>query len=174
MEARGMDGADRRGGTGWLALLGWVLLSLGAGFAGAWAGMPDSWYRSLAKPAGTPPNWVFGPVWTTLYILIGLAMGLVWWRRERDPAGVGTATRFFLAQLALNAAWSWLFFGLHRPDMAFVELVVLWVVVLLMLVSFLRVRPVAGLLIVPYLAWLTYAGWLNAGTWLLNPAMLGR
>ena len=149
-----------------LGCVAWVGLSLGAGILGAVGSGPDAWYQSLDKPPWTPPSWLFGPVWTTLYILMGIAAWLVW--EQRHTTRVQSALGLYLGQLALNAAWSWLFFGLHRPGLAFAELMVLWVAILVTLLVFGRIRRVAALLLLPYLAWVTFAGALNGSIWLRN------
>ena len=148
------------------ALVAWVLGSLGAGLIGAVASTPGEWYAALDKPAWTPPSWVFGPVWTTLYLLMGVAAWLVWERRS--VAGVTPALTLFVAQLAINALWSWLFFGFHRIGSAPVDLVLLWVVLLAVIVLFWRIRPLAGALLLPYILWVSFAGILNASIWLRN------
>jgi len=163
-----IEGADQRRGNGLPSLIFWVLLSLSAGFLGALTSLPGPWYARLEKPAWTPPNWVFGPAWTCLYLIMGIAAWLVWRRRDQRPGPARSAIRLFLIQLALNAAWSWLFFGLKRPDVAFAEIVVLWTLILIMVFAFARVRALAGLLILPYLAWVTFAAALNASIWLHN------
>lgn len=124
---------------------------------------PGAWYASLRKPAFTPPNWIFGPVWTLLYAGMGVAAALVWRCSNRAvPIGLWSA------QLILNAVWSWLFFGLHRTGLAFAEILVLWAFILATAVAFWRARPLAGALLLPYLAWVGFAGWLNWGLWRLN------
>ncbi len=147
-------------------LVGWILLCLAAGAIGAIVSGPDAWYQSLNKPVWTPPSWVFAPVWTTLYILMAIAAWLVWERRTAINVRV-PLTLFFL-QLALNAAWTWIFFGLHRPDWAFFELVVLWLTVVATAVLFYRVQAMAALLLLPYLSWTTFAAALNRAIWLMN------
>ena len=129
--------------------------------------MPGAWYASLAKPALNPPGWVFGPVWTVLYALMGIALFLIWQRRSAP--GWALAITVFAIQLVLNAAWSWLFFGLRRPDLAFAEICVLWVFIVLSIVAFWRLRPLAGALLLPYAAWVAFAAWLNVQLWRLNP-----
>jgi tryptophan-rich sensory protein len=148
----------------WLA--GWILLSFAAGVLGSQF-TPGGWYAALAKPAWNPPDWIFGPVWTALYTMMGCAAWLVW--RQGGFAQQRTALLLFLGQLLLNAAWSWLFFGLHRPGIALVEIIVLWGTVLLTLVKFARVSPGAAWLLAPYLAWLSFAAALNFALWQLNP-----
>jgi len=125
------------------------------------------WYPTLARPAWTPPNAIFGPVWSVLYLLMAIAAWLVWrqggFRAQRGPLAL------FVAQLALNIAWSIIFFGLRRPGLAFAEIVVLWALILATTIAFWRVRPLAGWLLVPYLAWVSFASALNFALWRLNP-----
>ncbi len=126
-----------------------------------------TWYAGLAKPAWGPPNWLFGPVWTTLYGMMAVAGWLAW--RRAGPAGAERALALFGVQLVLNAVWSGLFFGRHRPDWAFAEIVVLWVAILATTVALWRIHRGAGLLFVPYLLWVTFAAALNYAIWALNP-----
>jgi tryptophan-rich sensory protein len=128
--------------------------------------MPGAWYDALAKPAWTPPNAVFAPVWTVLYVLMAVAAWLVWRRAGFMRAGV--ALSLFIAQLVLNALWSYLFFGAHRADLAFFEIVVLWAVILVVAVLFWREVRAAGVLMLPYLAWVGFAACLNFALWQLN------
>jgi len=125
-----------------------------------------TWYASLDKPAITPPGWVFGPVWTVLYILMGVAAWLVFRRRAASPVGWPLAV--FGAHLLLNAGWSALFFGAQRIDLALIEIVFLWTGILATLLLFWRVRLLAGLLMAPYLAWVSFASVLNFLLWRLN------
>jgi translocator protein len=124
---------------------------------------PGDWYAALERPPGTPPNWLFAPVWTALYAAMAVAAWMVWRR-----AGWGVALALFVLQLALNGTWSWLFFGLNRPGVALVEITALWLAIAATLLAFRRVRPAAGMLLAPYLAWVSYAAYLNAGLWWLN------
>lgn len=151
-----------------LALLGWLGVCLLAGFIGSIATgtTVDDWYRTLAKPAWTPPAWVFAPVWTTLYVLMGVAAWLVW--LERPGRRRSIALGLFLVQLVLNVIWPVLFFALQMPALAALELLVLWGAILVTLVLFWRLRPLAGALLVPYLVWVSYAATLNIGIWWLN------
>lgn len=142
--------------------------SLGAFFTGA--GVRD-WYPSLAKPSWTPPAWIFGPVWTTLYLSIAVA-GFLAWRRS-TVAGARWTMAFFALQLVLNAAWSWVFFGLRQPGWAFLEILILWAAILASTLSFFRVSRAAGWLFVPYLLWVTFAAALNFAIWRLNNAHPG-
>jgi tryptophan-rich sensory protein len=126
----------------------------------------ENWYAQLAKPSWTPPDWVFGPVWSVLYLGMAVAAWMVW-----RQGGVKTAwgpLGLFAIQLALNAAWSWLFFGLQSPGLAFVEIVLLWAAIATTTIAFWHRSFVAGLLFVPYLAWVTFAGLLNFSIWRLN------
>lgn len=148
-----------------LGLIAWVVASLAAGWIGSQF-MPGEWYASLAKPAWTPPDAVFAPVWTVLYVLMGVAAWLVWRKVGLSLATVPLV--LFIVQLALNALWSYLFFGAHRPMLAFFEIVVLWLVILLTLVGFWRIRPLAGALLLPYLCWVGFASALNFELWRLN------
>jgi len=124
------------------------------------------WYQGLAKPSWTPPGWLFGPVWTVLYTLMALAAWLVWRQGGWGPARI--ALGLYAGQLALNAAWSALFFGARMPGPAFAELVVLWLAIAATTAAFFRRTPVAGVLMLPYAAWTTFAGALNVALWRLN------
>jgi benzodiazapine receptor len=127
----------------------------------------DAWYATIRKPAFTPPGWVFGPVWTTLYLLMGVAAALVW-QKGLGSRAVRVALALFLVQLALNALWSPVFFGLHEIGWALFVLVLLWAALVATEYSFLRVSRPAGLLLVPYLLWVSFAMALNASIWGLN------
>ena len=140
-----------------LALVGIAALS-GVQF------QPGAWYEALRKPPLTPPNWIFPPVWTALYVAIAVAGWLVW--RARGDRAVPIA--LWGAQLALNALWSFLFFGLHRPGLALAEIAVLLAVIAATIAACARVRPLAGALLLPYAAWVAFASYLNAGIWYLN------
>lgn len=146
-----------------LWLLIWVASSYAASLPGAFFA-PGEWYQGLAKPPWQPPDWVFAPVWTALYLLMGIAAWLVWSERRWTWAFM-----LFLVQLGLNAAWTWLFFGLQRPGLALFEICLLWLAILATLIAFWRIRPLAGGLLVPYLAWVTFALMLNAELWRRNP-----
>ncbi len=149
-----------------LALIGWILLSFAAAAVGGAAAGPGAWYASINKPSWNPPSWVFGPVWTVLYLLMGVSAWLVWSRRGQVP--VGMALTLFVIQLGLNALWSWLFFGWQMPGAALVEILALWVMILLTLLAFWQIRPLAGKLLLPYLAWVSFASFLNYTLWRLN------
>jgi tryptophan-rich sensory protein len=152
----------------WLALVGFLVLCFAvAGLGGLATGRSaGTWYPTLTKPTWTPPAWVFGPVWTALYLMMAVAAWLVW--RKAGVAGARTALGLFGVQLALNAAWSWLFFGLRLPGAAFAELVVLWAAIVATVVAFWRTCPLAGALLLPYLAWCSFAAALNFALWRLN------
>lgn len=128
----------------------------------------STWYVTLAKPSFNPPGWLFGPVWITLYTLMGTAAWLVW-REGLDERRVRVGLVLFAAQLVLNAAWSLLFFGLRLPMFAFVEIVVLWSAIVLTTAAFSRVSSLAAALMVPYIAWVSFAAVLNYSIARLNP-----
>lgn len=153
----------------WALLAAFVLGCLAAGFLGSVATTPNipTWYATLVRPALSPPNWVFGPVWTALYILMGIAAFLVWQRRDHPAAKAGLA--LFGVQLALNVAWSWVFFAAHTLGLAFVVVAALWLSILGTIERFYRVYPLAAYLLVPYLAWTTFASYLTGAFWYLNP-----
>jgi tryptophan-rich sensory protein len=150
-----------------VAAIAWVAVALLAGAVGGMAAAPGAWYAGLDKPSWNPPSWVFGPVWTTLYVMMGLAAALAWGGRGTRAGRTGFS--LFALQLGLNALWSWLFFHWHRPDLALVDLAVLWVTILGNIIAFRRIRPAAGWLLVPYLCWVTFAGVLNASIASRNP-----
>ncbi len=148
-----------------LALAGFVLVSFGASLP-AVVFPPGAWYAGLTKPEWTPPSWLFGPVWTLLYAAMAVAAFLVW--RLPTSRRRTTALRLFAVQVALNALWTPLFFGWHRPGVALAEIVLLDLAVLATLRAFWRLRRVAGLLFVPYLAWSLFATALNAALFWWN------
>ena len=148
-----------------MGLAGWLALSFAAAVAGS-RFMPGEWYASLAKPAWNPPSAVFAPVWTLLYAMMGVAAWLVW--RQVGLREAALPLSLFLVQLVLNALWSYLFFGLHRPDLALLDIVTLWVAILVVLVLFWRVSIPAGILLLPYLCWVGFASFLNFTLWRLN------
>jgi tryptophan-rich sensory protein len=124
------------------------------------------WYQALEKPPFNPPDWLFAPVWTALYILMGIAAWRIW--RLRSFEATRTAFAVFGVQLCLNLAWSFLFFGLQRIDLALLEIVILLIAIITNTIVFWRIERLAGLLFVPYAVWVTYATILNASLWLLN------
>lgn len=155
-----------------MGLIGWLLLSFAAAAIGAIASVQAAnFYQQLAQPSWAPPSSVFGPVWSALYALMAIAAWLVWreggWPRQRGVLAL------FLIQLAVNALWSWLFFGWHRGALAFADIVLLWLLIVATVVGFWRVRPLAGALFLPYLCWVSFASALNYAVWHLNPLTLG-
>ena len=128
----------------------------------------NTWYPTLNKPFFTPPNWAFPVAWTTLYIFMGVAAGLVWSRIEYEADVVRKGLTYFAIQLALNALWSYLFFGLKNPLLALAEIVLLWLMIYETYIQFKKVDKIAGYLFIPYLIWVTYATALNASIWWLN------
>ena len=155
-----------------LGLIGWFIVSFAASAVGAVASIQaKSFYSQLAQPEWAPPAFLFGPVWTALYALMAIAAWLVW--RSGGFRSNRFALSLFLVQLALNALWSWLFFAWQRGALAFVDIVLLWILIVATLVSFWRVRPLAGALLIPYLLWVSFASALNYTLWQLNPQFLG-
>ena len=149
-----------------LALLVFLLVSFLPALTGlVWT--PGEWFRSLDKPPWNPPAWIFGPVWTLLYALMGIAAWLAW--TSGDGSRRRLALALFAAQLAFNALWTPVFFGLHRPGAALGVIGILLVLIVLTLVAFWRLRPLAGALLIPYLIWVGFATVLNASLWLRNP-----
>jgi tryptophan-rich sensory protein len=154
-----------------LSLVGWLLLCFAAAALGAIASAnAPEFYAQLARPAWAPPAWLFGPVWAVLYLLLAIAAWLVW--RERGFRGAPVAIGLFTIQLGLNSLWSWLFFAWHLGTLSFVEIVVLWGLILATTVASWRVRPLSGALLLPYFAWVTLAASLNYAIWQLNPRLL--
>jgi len=156
-----------------LGLIGWFVVSFAASAIGAVASVQaGAFYGQLLRPSWAPPSSVFGPVWTILYALMAISAWLVW--RCGGMHANRAALSLFLLQLSFNALWSWLFFAWHLGGWAFVEIVVLWFLIVATLVSFWRVRPLAGALLIPYLLWVSFASALNYSVWQLNPQILGN
>ena len=168
------DRGSSSGPSGWLALAGWLVLSLVAGGLGGIASAnAGEFYGTLTRPSWAPPAWLFGPVWTVLYIMMGIAAWLVWRERSYRPDSVRRrGLTLFVVQLVLNALWTWLFFHWRSGAWAFAEIVVLWLVVIATAAAFFQVRRTAGWMLVPYLLWLTYAGALTWAVWRSNPGVL--
>jgi benzodiazapine receptor len=146
-----------------------ILASLAAGGIGSlftFKAIP-TWYAGLKKPPYTPPNWAFGPVWTTLYILMGISVFLVW-QNGLAINGVLLAFTLFWIQLALNALWSVIFFGMKSKGGGVITIIVLWLLILATMITSFRVSGWAGALLVPYIVWVSIASYLNIGVWLLN------
>jgi translocator protein len=164
-----------------IALVVAILLPLLAGAIGGWVTSDSlaTWYKTLRKPAWNPPTWLFAPVWTLLYLLMGVASWLVWqrgqssgyleqWLHRRKAGSVRAALTLYGIQLLLNGGWSWIFFAWRRVDLALADIVVLWGLTLATLVRFAQIRPLAGWLLVPYQLWVSFAMLLNATIWWLN------
>jgi tryptophan-rich sensory protein len=155
-----------------VGLAGWLFLSFVAAAIGAAASIQAGpFYSQLSRPDWAPPPSIFGPVWTVLYALMGIAAWQAW--RVGGFRAAKSALTLFLVQLALNALWSWLFFGWHRGGLAFVDIVVLWALIVTTLVAFWRIKPLAGVLLFPYLLWVSFASALNYSVWQLNSQVLG-
>ena len=155
----------------WLGLIGWLLVSLAAGAVGALATRnARDFYAGLVRPSWASPGWLFGPVWTVLYLMMGVAAWLVW--REQGWKSAALALSLFLVQLAVNALWSWLFFAWRRGGLAFAEILVLAGLIVATALAFARVRTVAAVLLLPYLAWVTYAAALTYAIWRANAGRL--
>ena len=155
--------------TAALGLLGWLFAAFAAAAVGAVASVDaPSFYAQLNKPSWAPPAGVFGPVWTVLYALMGVAAWLVW----RSPGPKRAALTLFGAQLAANALWSWLFFAWHRGALAAVEILVLLALIVAMIVAFWRISRLAALLMVPDLLWVSFASVLTWAVWRSNPTLL--
>lgn len=152
----------------WLALLIFVGICFAVAASGSvfTSGSVKTWYPGLLKPVGTPPPWVFGPVWSTLYLLMATSAWLVW--RQRVHEHVGLALMLFSTQLILNGLWSYIFFGLRRPGAALIEIIVLLLAIAATAMRFSEHSGLASWLMTPYLVWVTYASYLNLGIWRLN------
>ena len=127
-----------------------------------------TWYPDLVKPSFNPPNWIFAPVWGLLYIMMGIAAGLVWSRIDFEREAVRKALIFFVIQLALNSLWSFLFFGLKNPMLAGIEIVLLWLMIYETYIKFGKIDKIAGYLFIPYILWVSLAAVLNASIWWFN------
>ncbi len=146
-----------------------VVVCLGAGFVGSFFTAPaiDGWYVNLVKPPFTPPNQIFAPVWTTLYILMAVSVFIIW-RKGWGYKHVRSGLSLFVLQLFLNVLWSVLFFGLKSPLYALFEIIGLWVIILLTIIQFKKLSITAAALLVPYILWVSFAGVLNYSIWALN------
>jgi translocator protein len=154
-----------------IGLVGWLVLTFIAAAIGAIASADAStFYSQLTRPPWAPPAWLFGPVWSVLYALMAVSAWWVW--RARGFAANRGALVLFVAQLAGNALWSWLFFGWHRGALAFAEVLLLWCLIAATLGAFWRISGLAAALLVPYLAWVTFAAALTFAVWRLNPGLL--
>ena len=154
-----------------LGLVGWLSASfLTAGIGGIASTNAVGFYQQLKQPSWAPPAWLFAPVWSALFFLMGVAAWLVW--RMHGFRGASTALKLFLVQLVANALWTWLFFAWRQGLLALAEIVVLWLLIAATMVAFWRLSRAAALLLLPYLAWVSFAAALNFALWRLNPALL--
>lgn len=142
-----------------------ILICQAAGFIGSifTSGSVTTWYITLQKPWFNPPNWVFGPVWITIYLLMGISLYIVWSKKAK-----GSYYYIFGIQLALNTAWSFLFFSLKSPFLAFIEIILLWIAILATIIFFLKISKTAAYLLFPYILWVSFAAFLNYNIWMLN------
>lgn len=155
-----------------LGLGGWLLASLVTAALGGLASVNAAgFYGQLVQPAWAPPAWLFGPVWSVLFVLMGISAWLVW--RRHGFAGAGAALKLYVAQLVANALWTWLFFAWRQGAMALAEIALLWLLIAATIHLFWRLHRLAALLLVPYLAWVSFAAALNFSLWRLNPAAMG-
>ncbi|MBX3661144.1 MAG: tryptophan-rich sensory protein [Burkholderiales bacterium] len=151
---------------------GWLILTFAAAAIGAVASaQAKTFYQQLIRPEWAPPGWLFGPVWTSLYLMMAIAAWLVW--RDHGFRRAGGALTLFVVQLAANAVWTWLFFVWHQGALAFAEILLLWALIAATCIAFWRLHALAGALLLPYLAWVSFASVLTYATWQLNPGILG-
>lgn len=152
----------------WISLLNFIILCLALELIGSyWTNQSVStWYRQLIKPMWTPPGWVFGPIWTILYIMIAIAGWLIYKAKHSHHRSL--ALMLYGSQLALNFIWSFLFFSLKSPILGLIDILLLSLLIILTIIKGWRVRSLAGILLIPYLIWVIYAASLNAGIWILN------
>ncbi len=153
----------------WLSLIAAIAICELAGVVGSFFTTPaiNTWYRTLVKPDLAPPNWIFAPVWTTLFFLMGIAVYLVWeknWNRKEKKL----ALMVFFGQLILNIIWSILFFGLRNPALAFIEIILLWLAIAASIYFFSKISKPAAWLLIPYILWVSFASYLNFQLWQLN------
>lgn len=155
-----------------LGLIGWLVACFVASGIGALASARAGiFYSQLSQPSWAPPAWLFAPVWSVLYILMAVAAWLVW--RKHGFRGARAALWLFIIQLAANALWTWLFFGLHSGASSLAEIVILWLLIAATIFAFWRLHRLAALLLLPYLAWVSFATVLTLSLWRMNPALLG-
>ena len=147
-----------------------LIICLAVGYSASLVTRPsvESWYPTIEKPIFNPPNWIFMPVWTILYIFMAVAAGIVWDKIKEQTEEVKKALLFFIIQHILNAIWSYLFFGLKNPMLALVEIALLWLMIYETYLKFIKINKTAGYLLIPYLAWVGFAAVLNASIWWLN------
>ena len=159
--------APRSTATKWLGLLAWILVAFIPSATAAFLG-PGEWYDALNRPAWTPPSWVFGPVWTTLYLMMGIAAWRIWVRHGFGDRSARRALVFYLVHLFFNAAWTWLFFGMQLLTAAAIEIVILWIMIVALVAMFWKLDRLAGAMLLPYLLWVTYAATLSIGFAVMN------
>lgn len=152
-----------------------IIIAELAGVIGSFFTTPSiaGWYAGIIKPELNPPAWVFGPVWTTLFVLMGIAAFLVW-KKGYDRKDVKLALNIFYGQLILNTLWSIIFFGLHSPGGAFIEIIFLWLAILATIIAFAKISRPAAWLLLPYILWVSFAGYLNYSIWQLNSETVER
>jgi tryptophan-rich sensory protein len=155
--------------TNILKLVASIVLCQLAGLIGSIFTTPaiPTWYDSLRKPFFNPPNWIFGPVWVSLYVLMGISLFVIWQRKENNPQAKKGLVLFF-AQLILNAFWSVAFFGLKSPFLGLINIILLWLAIFSTIQYFSKISKIAALLLLPYLLWVSFAGVLNFSLWILN------
>jgi len=148
-----------------------ALLCLALGTISGLSTAPEikDWYTTLNKPSFNPPNWIFGPVWTLLYLMMGVALGLIINLGTKTP-GVKAALTIFGIQFILNLIWTPVFFGMHQISPALIVIILMWIAILLSIIHFSKLRPLAGWLLIPYILWVSFATILNAALWQLNPS----
>ena len=155
-----------------VGLAGWLVLTFAAAALGAVASaQAGTFYLQLVRPEWAPPGWLFGPVWTALYLMMAIAAWLVW--RDHGFRRAGGALTLFVVQLAANAVWTWLFFVWHQGALALAEILLLWALIAATIIAFWRLHTLAAMLLLPYLAWVSFASALTYATWRLNPGILG-
>ena len=150
-------------------LIGWLMACFSAASPGVVI-RPGAWYAALNKPAWNPPAWLFGPAWSLLYTLMAVAAWLVW--RRHGFQGASAALGLYGSQLVANALWTWLFFAWHQGAWALAEIAVLWLLITGTMLAFWRLHRLAACLLLPYLAWVSFAAALNLALWRLNPTVL--
>jgi benzodiazapine receptor len=154
-----------------IGLTGWLIITFIAAAIGTAASAESGlFYQQISRPEWAPPAWLFAPVWTALYILMGVSAWTVW--RVDGFRSARIALSLFIIQLVLNAVWTWIFFVWRQGALAFVEILVLWAFILCTTIAFWRVRTIAGILLLPYLAWVSFASVLTFTVWRLNPLLL--
>ena len=149
----------------YLSVIVWILISFLPAIVGGFF-KPGNWYLEIIKPEWTPPGWIFGPVWFFLYFCMGIAAFLIWESKKNKQIKLPIIV--FILQLLLNALWSWIFFGLHNLGLSVFEIIVLWVMIGATIILFYRVNKIAGLILIPYLLWVSFATILNYNIWILN------